>query len=144
MIQRPGLDMRKPMKSHTILYHDAFTATPLSFWVHTNLDHEIWMHATDFDPPLPKPVPGKGWPMLTVAHNGLDLAFASAQELHHFMQVIAQNPLPTADQLSKSRGTGLSTLHWLSRLPASAKSAPARKALFDYLIEIAPEFVEVA
>ena len=132
------------MKRHTILYHSTFTATPLSFWVHWNLDAEIWSEATKFDPPLPKPVPGKGWPMLSVEFDGLELYFASAQELHHFLHVISQNPLPTSSQLSKARGTTFGpNRHWLSRLPAEAKSHKTRKALFEWLVKIAPEFVAV-
>ena len=82
--------------------------------------------------------------MLSVEFNGLELYFASAQELHHFLSVISQNPMPTSQQLSKARGTTLGpNRHWLSRLPANAKSYKMRKALFDYLVKIAPEFVPI-
>ena len=133
------------MKRHEILYHPTFTATPLSFWVHRHLDEDVaWVSSRTFDPPLPKPVPALGWPMLKVEFNGLELYFASAQELHHFMRVISQNPMPTSTQLSKMRGTTLGpNQHWLSRLPAKAKSAKMRKVLFEYLVKIAPEFVAV-
>ena len=82
--------------------------------------------------------------MLSVTFDDFSLHFASAQELHHFMLVISRNPMPTTKELCKARGVdSLSDQHWLNRLPATVKSDKARKAMFDYLVEIAPEFVAV-
>ncbi len=132
------------MRSHTILYHDTFTATPLSFWVHHNLDEEVWTQATRFDPPLPEAIEGKGHPMLEVRFDGLQLYFASAQELHHFMHVISQNPLPTPAKLIHMRGLAVDTdKHWLSHFPEAAQTPEARRALFEYLLTVAPKFLEV-
>ena len=133
------------MRRYEILYREAYTATPLSFWVHHNLDSEVWAEASKFDPARPQKIAGKGWPVLSVMFEDLSLYFASAQELHHFMLVISKNPMPTAAELSKARGVeSLADQHWLNRLPPSAKNDGVRKALFDYLVEIAPEFVSVA
>lgn len=132
------------MKRHEIHYRDTYTATPLSFWVHHNLDNEVWAEAKKYDPPLPVPIPGKGWPMLSVTFGNLSLHFASAQELHHFMLVISQNPMPTSAELSKARGVdSLADQHWLNRLPTNAKSHKSRKEMFEHLVQIAPEFVAV-
>ena len=132
------------MKRHQIHYRGTYTATPLSFWVHHNLDNEVWAEAKKFDPALPVPTPGKGWPMLSVTFGELSLHFASAQELHHFMLVISQNPMPTSADLCKARGVDtLVDQHWLNRLPADAKTPKARREMFEYLVQIAPEFVAV-
>ena len=110
------------MKKWRIEYRPCFTATPMSFWVHKHLDHEVWLYASEFEPPLPKPIPCKGYPFLIVSVPGTELMFASVEEVEHFLEVMRQKNLPTTYQLSLQRidNHGPNS-HWLSRLPAALK-----------------------
>ena len=76
------------MKKWRIIYQSEYTPTPLSFWVHKHLDHEVWRQATQFEPELPKAIPCKGFPILIVEAHGFELEFASLPEVEHFLSVI--------------------------------------------------------
>lgn len=129
------------MKRYEIVYSDDYRPSPVSFWVHQHLDAEAWLNAEDFDPPLPRPVPGCGWASLLVDVDGVRLVFSSTEEVEHVIDVLSQNPLPTTRQLSIQRGTTVGpNRHWLSRLPAKAKPAKFRDKLVRYLKRCLPEF----
>lgn len=137
--------MLNAMKQSRIVYASQYTPSPVSFWVHRPLDAEIWSHARAFDPPLPQPVPGKGWARLEVELDGVHLSFASMAEVLHVIEVLARNPLPTTRQLSSDRGTTVGpNTHWLSRLPAKAKPLRFRRKLVQYLREVGREYAHVA
>ena len=107
------------MKKWRIEYRPKFTETPLSFWVHKHLDHEVWRHANKFDPDLPRAIPGKGYPVLIVNAMGIELEFSSVAEVEHFLSVLSQKNMPTAQQLSLRRTAKYGpNSHWLSRLPS--------------------------
>ena len=63
-------------------YRDKPGLSPLTPWVHRAIDGPYWK-ATVFDPPLPKPVHGKGYPVWFVDHRGRSLVFASPEEIAH-------------------------------------------------------------
>ena len=122
------------MKKWRIEYRSDYTETPLSFWVHKHVDHEVWRYANEFEPPLPKAIPGKGYPFLIVNAFGLDLEFASVAEVEHFLTVIRQKNMPTTQQLSRQRTNNYGpNRHWLSRLPAGIKAWSKRKRMIPVL-----------
>ena len=129
------------MKHYQIKYTAQWTPSPVSFWVHRPVDAEHWANATQFDPPIPRGVPGKGWPALEVELDGVCLRFASLVELEHVMDVLSRNPLPTTRRLAQVSGTARGpNSHWLSRLPAKAKPKKFRQKLVAYLAGVEPEF----
>ena len=122
------------MKKWRIEYKKKYTPTPLSFWVHRNLDDNIWLKATKFDPPLPKGIPCKGFPMLVVNALGVELEFSSVEEAEHFLEVIRKKNMPNSMQLSNARNTRCGpNSHWLSRLPSSLKSWVKREKIITII-----------
>lgn len=95
------------MKRVTVAYNDRCVSSPVSFWVHRHLDAGAWSDATEFEPPLPAAVPGKGWAQLHVDFDGVELRFSSRDELRHVVEVLSLNPLPTTRRLTAERGTTL-------------------------------------
>lgn len=123
------------MKRVTVRYHATYRPTPVSYWAHRHLDDDVWIDASAFEPPLPKPVPGRGYAELEVECDGVVLFFASRAELDQVIDVLSRNPLPTTRRLSQDRGTAYGpNNHWLSRLPARAKPAAFRAKLVRLLI----------
>ncbi|MEM9219905.1 MAG: hypothetical protein AAGD25_36955 [Cyanobacteria bacterium P01_F01_bin.150] len=132
------------MKKWRIEYHPEFMATPLSFWVHRNIDSSVWYYATEFEPPLPKAIPRKGYPRLIVNVLGIELEFASVAEVEHFVAVISQKNMPTTQQLSRQRTENYGpNRHWLSRLPSRIKPWSKRQQIIPVLESALDEFKEV-
>ena len=132
------------MKKWRIEYNQEFTETPLSFWVHKHLDHEVWCEAAVYDPALPKAIPGQGYPVLVVNIQGVELKFASPEEVTHFLSVIKQKNMPTTLQLSKQRISNHGpNSHWLSRLPAKLKPWSKRARMIPVLASALVDFEKV-
>ena len=131
------------MKVNRIEFSPQYVASPVSFWVHVHKDGGSWREATEFDPPLPKPVPGRGWPRLMVEFDGVELEFSSVHEVHHVIDVLSRNPLPSTRKLSTLRDPQAGpNKHWLSRLPARAKKQKYRVRLIAYLQDALKRFPE--
>lgn len=129
------------MKNHEIRYAKrAFASSPLTGWVHRPVgDTEFPIGSAPdqvFDPPLPKPVGGKGWPKLFLHIDGVELQFSSTAEIHHFIEIMSQNPMPN---IRKMYGSSHNR-HWLSRLPKKAKSQKHRTKTINYLLKVLPEY----
>jgi hypothetical protein len=132
------------MKKWRIEYNSNYIETPLSFWVHKHLDHEVWCYAQAFEPVLPKAIPCKGFPMLIVDALGVELEFASVAEVEHFLSVISQKNMPTTQQLSRQRTNNYGpNRHWLSRLPSSIKPWSKREQIIPIVERALNEFKEV-
>ena len=122
------------MKKYAFTFNETYNRTPISFWVHKHLDDPVWMNATVFEPPLPKPVPGQGYAMLKINALGTDLFFASPEELEHFIDVIGKKHMPTSYQLSRLRSDSYGpNRHWLSRLPGHLKPYKKTRATLAYM-----------
>jgi hypothetical protein len=122
------------MSQWRIEFEPAYRSTPISYWVHRNQDHDIWLQASLYDPPLPRAIPGKGFPRLIIEAAGVELEFASVEEIRHFRQILAQKNLPTTRQLSARRNSAMGpNRHWLSRLPANLKAWRKRERLLPTL-----------
>ncbi len=59
-----------------IEYRPAPVLTPITPWVHKGVDGPYWK-ATVFDPPTPRPVHGKGYPVWFIDYRGRSLVFSS-------------------------------------------------------------------
>ena len=122
------------MKRLYVTFTPEFLPSPVSFWVHRHIDGGSWSDATTYDPPLPNPVPGKGWARIEVEFDGLLLEFASPEEVAHVIDILSMNPLPNTRRLSEERSTSAGpNSHWLSRLPAKSKSLKFRQRLVRFL-----------
>jgi len=100
----------------------------MAFWVHTRAadSDDEWL------PAVPEAVPHKGYPVLRVEWREHELQFSAPAQLAHFIEVLAQKPLPTSSKLAALRQTTVGPNgHWLSRLPSSLKSPRARQKLVD-------------
>ena len=113
-----------------IEYRDKPVLTPITPWVHKGVDAMYWK-ATVFDPPMPKPVHGKGYPVWFIDHRGRSLAFASPQEIEHVIDVLSRKILPSSRELGQPHLAVNS--HWLSRLHASFKPWKVRQELVKRL-----------
>ena len=132
------------MKKWRIEYRPNYTETPLSFWVHKHVDHEIWSYAKAFEPPLTKAIPCKGYPLLIVNAFGIELEFASVAEVEHFLAVISEKNMPTTQQLSRQRTDNYGpNRHWLSRLPSCLKPWSKRERIIPIVESALKEFKKV-
>ena len=110
------------MKKHWIEYTEKRMASPISYWVYIEKDSQYWYQATEFDPPLPRAIPGEGYPYYYVEIDGFTFRFASLAEIDHCIDILSRKLLPTTLSLREARDTTLLNKHWLSRLPGKVKS----------------------
>ena len=104
--------------------------TPITPWAHRGVDGGYY-HSTVFDPPLPRPVHGKGYPVWFIDHRGRSLVFASREEIEHVIDVLGRKTLPSSRELGQAYMAVNS--HWLSRLHASFKPWKVRQELVKAL-----------
>jgi hypothetical protein len=130
------------MKKHWIEYRESWAREPMTFWVHIEADGRPWYKAEEFDPPAPKPVPGRGWPVYFVEFDGFTFRFASLAELDVCAATLSRKVLPTTRRLSAERGASAGPNgHWLSRMPKGTKSWRYREKAVRYLLEVREDFV---
>jgi hypothetical protein len=138
------------MKRFWIEYRASYEPGPMSFWVHVQPEAQHWTpeggpaeaNRTDYDPPLPAPVPGKGFPLYHVEVDGCVFVFASLAELDELLRVFSLKAMPTPLQLSRRRGENLGpNKHWLSRLPASATSYRYRQKAVKFMEKAKAQFI---
>lgn len=105
----------------------------LTFWVHRAPDPERWREAEVFDPPLPAPNE-EGWPLFVLEHQGIELHFASPEELRHCIDVLSRDPLPTTAELARAAGhPEREAMHWLGAWPPRLKSLSERRNVIENL-----------
>ncbi len=113
----------------------------MTFWVHLPADGREWRDAQVFDPPAPRPVPGKGFPAFVVEYDSAVLWFASLAELRVCIDTLSQRVLPSNLRLTRRRGSGYGpSNHWLNRLPLRAMTWPYRQKVVKYLKASLAEF----
>ena len=129
------------MSAWQIEYSTEYQPSPLSYWVHRHIDNEIWSDASLFEPPLPKPIIGKGYPRLRLTFANSDLWFSSPEEVSHFIAVLGQKNMPTSLQLSAKRDTKHGpNSHWLSRLPSKLKPWSKREKITKIAVKALIEY----
>ena len=122
------------MKNRWITFTDKWQPSPLSYWVHVESDGRPWHAAAEFDPPLPRPVPGQGFARYYIEFDGCTFEFASLDELRTCIATLRQKLLPTTIRLSQDRGGEMGpNSHWLSRLPAKTKPWRYRERAVAYM-----------
>ena len=105
----------------------------VTFWVHRTPDPERWREAEVFDPPLPSRE-DKGWPMYVLQHQGIELHFASPEEMRHCIAVLSRDPLPTTAELAAEAGhPEREPMHWLGAWPPRLKSLSERRKVVENL-----------
>ena len=132
------------MKSAQLTYHRAFPWSPISGWAGAREYGWVQRPNASGQPRLPEtiyhPFPWQRllWCRLAVHFQGVDLLFAMPLELDQFIAVMGANPLPSGRSLLPEQRRGRPNNHWLSRLPAKAKTWKFRQAVCRYL-ETSPE-----
>lgn len=122
------------MKMRRILYTPAWRHGPMTYWVHLPVGGLPWAEARAFDPPAPRPVPGRGFPFFVVEFDGAVLCFASLAELRVCLDTLGRRVLPSNLRLTRARGGGYGpSNHWLNRLPLRAMTWPYRQRVVKYL-----------
>jgi hypothetical protein len=109
--------------------------SPLTPWVHKGVDAP-YFRATKFEPPLPDPVHGKGYPVWYIDHRGRTLVFASPEEIAHAIDILGRKILPVTRDLGMPH-RAVNT-HWLSRLHKSFKPWKVRQQLVKRLRQAPP------
>ena len=113
----------------------------MSYWVHIEADGRPWYQAEAFNPPIPTPVPGKGYPLFFVEIDGFTFRFSSLAELSACIEALSQKVLPNPTRLSEARGTAYGpNKHWISKLPKRVKSWRYRLKAIAYLAKALEEF----
>ncbi len=129
------------MKKHWIEYHQTWHTSPMTYWVHIEADGKPWSQAQAYEPPAPKPVPGKGFALYAVEIDNAVLWFASLEELRTCIATLSQKVLPSNLVLSRKRGTGFGpSSHWLNRLPLRSMTWPYRQKAVRYLTTSLADF----
>jgi hypothetical protein len=130
-----------PKVRYWIEWRQGYARTPYTPWAHINLDPETpWTRSTEFEPPLPEPVPGRGHAMLIVEVEGFAFTFGSLEELEHVAEVLGARKHLNPGGLVRShvaqhgghRGDYVND-HWLTRLPRWVKSMRERHRIAEGL-----------
>ena len=128
------------MKNLRIEFAPRWFPTPLSYWVHKEADGRPWDQARIFEPPLPEPVPARGFPIYVIKIFNFEFRFASRDEIKHCIEVLAHQVLPTPQQLSKQRGgAAVPDHHWLCHFPSRLKAWKMRQAIIKELEQVLQE-----
>ncbi len=111
-------------------HHSTRPLSPLTPWVHRGVDGPYYT-ATVFDPPLPYPVHGKGFPVWFVEHRDRTIYFISPEEIAQAIDILGRKILPVTRDLGKPYRAVNS--HWLSRLHSTWKPWKVRQELVKRL-----------
>ncbi len=118
-------------------YLEEYRQSPLSSEVHRPVNSDIWLYATEYDPPLPKAEAGQGYTLYKIEVKGRELQFSSLQEIERCIQVLSKRNLPTTYQLSQqSWCKGWQHTHWLTKFPGALKSAKTRMRIVTLLNKV--------
>jgi len=110
---------------------------PLTYWVHRPQGSGPWAKATQFVPPLPPSDAAGDFPLYLVEHLGHEIVFASLDEVRHAEEVLARDPLPSAEELAREAGEPeRGYMHWVETFPARLKAIDERRAFVRMLAEL--------
>jgi hypothetical protein len=129
------------MKRYWIEYRESWESEPMTFWTHRHLEGHSWHDAKSYEPPLPKPVPGKGFAAFFVEIDGFTFRFASLQEIQTCIEILSQKNFPSSLRTSgASKFLHVANNHWLNRLPKETKSWRYRQKAIKYLSKALTDF----
>lgn len=129
------------MKSAVFSRREVFPETPISFWAGARRFGWTRSVTPGGQRRRPQRIPHpflsqrKMWGLLEASFQGVDLIFATPQELDQFLAVMSRNPLPSGGSLVPGWRLGRPNAHWLSRLPKAAKPWRFRRAICAWLPE---------
>lgn len=110
-------------------------------WVHRSVGSAPWRQAARHEPPLPPPVPGRGYAIFNAEIDGVTYAFASLPELDLLIDTFENRLLsPTHGATRIDAPVARANRHWLSRLPSTAKPFGYRMRAAAYLRRVRPTF----
>ena len=122
------------MKKHWIQYTPDRRPGPMTYWVHIATNRQGPDGAREYDPPLPAPVPGRGYATYIVEFDSAELRFASLDELRLCIRTLSEKHLPSNLRLTDKHGTGYGpSNHWLNRIPLRSMAWPYRCKVTRYL-----------
>lgn len=127
------------LKNYWVEFGPTFQVSPMSYWVHRCIDSDSWSDASGHDPPLPKPVPGRGYARYHVEFEGFTFRFSSLDELNVCIETISRKILPRSIDLSAGFPCGPNS-HWLSRLPRNVLKWKYREKAAKFLTEAKEAF----
>jgi hypothetical protein len=131
----------KKLPHFWIEHTESWRNSPMAFWVHVERGKEPWYLASEFDPPAPSPDGKLGYRVLCVESQGMTFRFTSSEQLDVCIQTLSQKPLPSTKRLAVQRNAPVGPNgHWLSRLPASVKSAKGRTNVIQDLTSVIHAF----
>ncbi|MEM9972579.1 MAG: hypothetical protein AAF771_00265 [Pseudomonadota bacterium] len=137
------------MKHAEIRYSSQFPRSPISGWIGPR--YGIWVQHRTASGQWRRPhwqrspffQNRKRWAQLITHLDGVNMVFATPQELDHFIDVMSQNPLPKGRSLGADYpATSLPNNHWLSRFPARGKSRKFREKAIRFLSSDRPAIRE--
>lgn len=129
------------MKHWWIEYYKEWTESPITYWVYRPVDSLLWYQAQQFEPPLPRPIFGKGYPIYFVTVGGFTFQFSSLHELDKCVETLSQKVLPPT--IRTDHGTQCyANKHWLSRLPGNVKSWRYRQKAIKVLLKARESFTK--
>lgn len=139
------------MKHWWIEYYQEWTESQMTYWVHLPVDGLFWNRPDDscsfwdqsrqFEPPLPQPIFGKGYPIYFVTVGYFTFQFSSLHELDKCVETLAQKVLPPT--IRTDHGIQCyANKHWLSRLPGNVKSWRYRQQAIKVLIKARASFIK--
>ncbi len=120
------------MKRHYVTYTERWEPGPMRYWVHQPADGDPAYRSMAFEPPVPGPIPGKGYPHYHVEVDGFTFEFASLDELDACTELLSRKHLPSTYRLTRETRSGPNS-HWLSRLPGNVKSWRYREKATEYM-----------
>ena len=103
----------------------------MTFWVHQAADGEPWYRSRRFDPPAPRPVPGRGWPYFFAELDGFTFEFASLDEIDFCIARLGMRHLP--DTEPETRLVSGPNAYWQNRLPGWVLTWRYRQKAVKYL-----------
>ena len=126
------------MKKCWIEFTEKWRHSPMTYWVHRPADGKRWFRAQAFEPPLPLPVPGRGYAYFFVELDGFTFEFASLKEIDFCIARLGQRHLPeTAQEIQAVCGPGG---YWQNKLPKDVLSWRYRQKAVKYLGTCRGEF----
>ncbi len=126
------------MADWKIIYSKRFTLGPMTPWVHRRVGGEEGA-AGVYDPPLPLPIPGKGYATFRIAIDRFPFTFASLHELDEAIRVLDEPALPAVTSgVARSKRLpvyrkldpyGATARHWIERLPKQMQGWARRRKI---------------
>jgi hypothetical protein len=95
----------------------------------------------EIEPPLPRPIVGKGYPIYFVTAGRFTFRFSSLHELDKCVETLSQKVLPPT--ILEHQGIQYyANSHWLSRLPGKVKSWRYRQKAIKVLLKARESFTK--